>query len=186
MAVGHVELSCSKLVEVTWQRPVVLDPIYLLVLSWIMRHCTLSSPLVILCLDYCNMLYIKLPLKRIQKPQLEQNAITRTVLPAPRDYCVTPLLHELQCLVVCFQAQFKVLVNSFKALYGMGSGYLRNRFTPVGLAHFTCSNTRMLQITSIKELQPVGIRRRAFFAVAPTVWKFMLLEVRSVPTLLAF
>lgn len=77
--------------------------------------CSVTQALVISCLDYCNALYLGLPLKCIQKLQLVQSAEARTVLGVHRMSRVTSLLHKLYCLLVWFN----VLVMPFKALHGM-------------------------------------------------------------------
>lgn len=64
-----------------------------------------------------------LSLKSIQKLQIVQNAAMQAVLGSSRVTYVTPLLHKLHWLLVCFQVQLKILVMTFKALYGVGPSY---------------------------------------------------------------
>lgn len=77
--------------------------------------CSVTQALVVSCLDYCNALYLGLPLKCIQKLQLVQSAEARTLLGVHRMACVTSLLHKLYWLPVWFY----VLVMPFKALHGI-------------------------------------------------------------------
>lgn len=53
------------------------------------------SSLVRFYLDYCNMVYMGLPLKYTQKLQMVQAAAAKADLGANRMTYVTPLLHEL-------------------------------------------------------------------------------------------
>ena len=148
---------------------------------------TVTHALVISRIDYCNALYMGLPLKSIQKLQLAQNAAARAVLGAPRRAHITPLLCELHWLPVCFWVQFKVLVITFKALHGMGPGYLKDRLVPI---RSTCPTQAckegMLRTRSTKEFHLVGSWRRAFSAVAPALWNILLPKVRQAPSLLDF
>ena len=58
--------------------------------------------LVISCLDYCNVLYMGLPLKVTQKLQLIQNAAARLVTGSCRRDHITPVLRNLHWLPVRF------------------------------------------------------------------------------------
>ena len=42
---------------------------------------------------------------------------------------ITPILSHLHWLLVCFRAQFKVLVLTYKALHGLGPQYLMERLS---------------------------------------------------------
>lgn len=73
-------------------------------------------------LDYCNALYVGLPLKIHQKLQVVQKATVWMLLGNPKVHHVTPVLKELCWLPAVFQVLFKVLVIAYHALYGMGPG----------------------------------------------------------------
>ena len=75
-------------------------------------------------LDYCNSILYSLPSSELIKLQRVQNAAARLVTSTPR-YChITPILYELHWLPVKFRINFKLLLITFKALYGMAPNYI--------------------------------------------------------------
>lgn len=75
-------------------------------------------------LDYCNTLYMGLPLQTIWKHQLVQHAVVQLCVFLVH---VIPLLGKLHWLSVCFQVQ----LLTFKALRGMGLRCLGDRLSPI-------------------------------------------------------
>ena len=51
----------------------------------------------------------------------------RLVTSTPRGDHITPSLKSLHWLPISFQVKYKVLVITFKALHGLGPGYLWDR-----------------------------------------------------------
>lgn len=87
-----------------------------------MTHVVITSRL-----DCCCVLYVGQLLKMIPKSQMILNAAAHMLLlDKPRFHCLTPLLQELDWLLVVFQIQFKVLAITYKALKSLGSGYLKD------------------------------------------------------------
>lgn len=60
-------------------------------------------------MDYCNTVYVGLPLETTWKLQLVLNAVAYAIMGVFHQVYVTPLLHELHWLPVGFWVQFKVL-----------------------------------------------------------------------------
>ncbi|KAF7254669.1 Cytoplasmic tyrosine-protein kinase BMX [Varanus komodoensis] len=81
-------------------------------------------------LDFCNALYMGLPLKTVQILQLVQNRAARLLTGTGRYVHMTPVLHQLHWLPIEVWTQFKVLVMTYKALNGLGPGYLKERLRP--------------------------------------------------------
>ena len=76
---------------------------------------TVIYALVTTPLDYCNALYMGLPLKTIWKLHLIQNVTARGLIGACyRDH----IMLLLQRLAVCLHARLKMLLMTFKALFG--------------------------------------------------------------------
>ena len=72
-------------------------------------------------LDYCNMLYVGLPLENVRKLQ----KVNQSTVAGYREH-ITPLLQQLHWLLTHFQAKFKVLVLTYKALNGLDPSYLKD------------------------------------------------------------
>ena len=75
-------------------------------------------------LDYCNGLLYGLPNTELIKLQRVQNATARSVTSTRKYDHITPILRQLQWLPVKFRIHFKLLLLSFKALYGIAPKYI--------------------------------------------------------------
>ena len=80
-------------------------------------------------IDYCNALYLGLPLKATQKLQQVQKVVARLELRVRKYDCISPILTCLHWLPVCFHVNFKELVLTYKALHGFGPHYLLEHLT---------------------------------------------------------
>ncbi|KAF7247075.1 putative RNA-directed DNA polymerase from transposon BS [Varanus komodoensis] len=96
---------------------------------------TVTHALVTSRLDFCNELYMGLPLKTVWILQLVQNRAARLLTGTGRYVHMTPVLRQLHWLPIEVQAQFKVLVMTYKALNSLGPGYLKERLRPYMPAH---------------------------------------------------
>ncbi|KAF7237751.1 Insulin-like growth factor 2 mRNA-binding protein 3, partial [Varanus komodoensis] len=88
---------------------------------------TVTHALVTSRLDFCNALYVELLLKTVRILQLVQNRAARLLTGTGRYVHMTPVLRQLHWLPIEVRAQFKVLVMTYKALNGLGPGYLKER-----------------------------------------------------------
>ncbi|KAF7246012.1 Macrophage mannose receptor 1 [Varanus komodoensis] len=91
---------------------------------------TVTHALVTSRLDFCNAHYVGLPLKTVRILQLVQNRAARLLTGTGRYVHMTPVLRQLHWLPIEVQAQFKVLVMTYKALNGLGPSYLKERLHP--------------------------------------------------------
>ncbi|KAF7239530.1 putative RNA-directed DNA polymerase from transposon BS [Varanus komodoensis] len=129
---------------------------------------TVTHALVTSRLDFCNALYVGLPLKTVRILQLVQNRAARLLTGTGRYVHMTPVLRQLHWLPIEVRAQFKVLVMTYKALNGLGPGYLKERLHPyMPSCPLRSAGEALLREPSVKEIRRVATRRRAFSAVAP-------------------
>ncbi|KAF7243143.1 Cullin-3 [Varanus komodoensis] len=115
---------------------------------------TVTHALVTSRLDFCNALYVGLPLKTIRILQLVQNRAARLLTGTGRYVHMTPVLRQLHWLPIEVRAQFKVLVMTYKALNGLGPGYLKERLHPYMPARPLRSvGEALLREPSVKEIR---------------------------------
>ncbi|KAF7247744.1 Reverse transcriptase-like protein [Varanus komodoensis] len=118
---------------------------------------TVTRALVTSQLDFCNALYMGLPLKTVQILQLVQNRAARLLTGTGRYVHMTPVLHQFHWLPIEVQAQFKVLVITYKALNGLGPGYLKERLRPYVPSHsLRSAGEALLREPSMKDIRRIN------------------------------
>lgn len=133
-------------------------------------------------LDDCNVLYVELPFKTIQKLRSVQNSQAIYCLGWLQRY--TCWLQVLDWLPICFWMHIKLLGFTFNAPNGLGLGYSKDHhLLPFYPNHYLRSSS--LTLLFIPILMRMG-GNRAFSLVAPHFWKALLLEARLAPTILSF
>ncbi|KAF7239784.1 Solute carrier family 2, facilitated glucose transporter member 11 [Varanus komodoensis] len=115
---------------------------------------TVTHALVTSQLDFCNALYVGLPLKTVRILQMVQNRAARLLTGTGRYSPITPVLHQLHWLPIEVRAQFKVLVITYKALNGLGPGYLKECLLPYLPSHpLRLVAEALLQEPSLKDIR---------------------------------
>ncbi|KAF7234897.1 E3 ubiquitin-protein ligase TRIM21 [Varanus komodoensis] len=117
---------------------------------------TATHALVTSRLDFCNVLYVGLPLKTVRILQLVQNRAARLLTGTGHYVHMTPVLRQLHWLPIEVRAQFKVLVMTYKALNGLGPGYLKERLHPyMPSCPLRSAGEALLREPSVKEIRRV-------------------------------
>lgn len=81
---------------------------------------------VISKLDYCNVFCMEVPLRSVQTLQLIQTTASTMLIGEGHWDQITPVLAHIPLLTICFQAQFKGLALTFKALYSLQTTNLKD------------------------------------------------------------
>ena len=143
---------------------------------------TLVHAFIIGRIDYCNGLLFGLPSFNLLKLQRLQNAAARLISNVPRYSHITPVLRSLHWLPVKFHIDFKILLLTFKVIYGHAPGY---SIDLIAIKEQPCDNFRSasglrLKYPGLKLKKTLG--DRAFSSATPNLWNNLPLDIRLVDT----
>lgn len=142
------------------------------------------SNLVISCLDYCNVLYMKSIWKAFGSYNWCRVQYHGQCLVPESGPCYTAVL-QAAWLLICFWVQLKVLIITLKITWH-GSRLLHEPFHPngTGLSHLFQQRTHAMYLVS--QGIPAGSVQKSLLCMAPNLWSIWPPGVRSAPPLQIF
>ena len=144
----------------------------------------LANSLVISKLDYCNSLLNGLPKSSLNRLQVVQNSLARTIFPsAKRSDHISPVLHKLHWLLLSSRIEFKIATLTFKVLKFQQPAYIYDLIAPyIPPRSLRSSNKNLLIVPDIRS----EIGRRSFSFASPSIWNSLPQHIRSSDSLSAF
>ena len=137
-------------------------------------------------LDCCNGLLFGLPNVQIAKLQHVQNAAARLILGIGKFSHITPALYELHWLPVSLRIDYKILLLTFKCIYGLAPTYLSDLISIKSNSLYNLRSTGKLLLDHPKGKMPTTLGARSFSAAAPKLWNELPLELRQATSLDSF
>ena len=135
-------------------------------------------------LDYCNAVWSGCANSTLTGLQLIQNAPARILTRTRRFEHISPVLASLHWLPVKFWIDYKILLLTFNAWYGLAPLYLNDLLLPYTPSRMLCSQGAGLLV--IPRIAKSTIGGRAFSYRAPLLWNKLPAHVRSADTITLF
>ena len=130
--------------------------------------------------EYCNSLMCGL--------QRVLNASARLMYCASKPCPITPLLHELHWLPVCYRIEYKILLLTFNVLHDMAPDYLRQSISvlPPSKYDLRRNHDSGILLATPKFRKNITLRDRSFSCAAPILWNLLPSTMRSISSLNLF
>ena len=138
---------------------------------------TLVNGLVTSRLDYCNVLLQGLPNTLLHKMQRVQNTSARVITRTSRHSHITPVLKALHWLPIQSRLDFKVLVQTYKALDEQAPGYVRDMISVYTPARTLRSQKSLNLVTPRFKSAIYG--KRCFSLSAASLWNNLPCHIKE-------
>ena len=135
---------------------------------------------------YCNGLLFGLPKAQIAKLQRVQNAAARLILGIGKFSHITPALYELHWLPVSLRIDYKILLLTFKCIYGLAPTYLSDLISIKSNSLYNLRSTGKLLLDHPKGKMLTTLGAKSFSAAAPKLWNGLPVELRQATSLNSF
>ena len=127
-----------------------------------------------------------LPKAQIAKLQRVQNAAARLILGIGKFSHITPALYELHWLPVSLRIDYKILLLTFKCIYGLAPTYLSDLISIKSNSLYNLRSTGKLLLDHPKGKMLTTLGARSFSAAAPKLWNELPVELRQATSLDSF
>ena len=123
---------------------------------------------------------------RSLKLQRVQNAAARLILGIGKFSHITLALYELHWLPVSLRIDYKILLLTFKCIYGLAPTYLSDLFSIKSNSLYNLRSTGKLSLDHPKGKMLTTLGAKSFSAAAPKLWNGLPVELRQATSLNSF
>ena len=140
---------------------------------------TIATSIVHSKLDYCNSLYLNLPVYQLARLQRIQNSLARVVCKIPKHHHITPHLRSLHWLKIPQRIHYKLLSVTFTLLQHHQPSYLASQINTQPARH-----TRSSSILTLRRPPTVKAKLsdRSFHHFIPGLWETLPPSLRLLNT----
>ena len=129
--------------------------------------------------DYCNSVLYGAPKYQTNKLQRVLNASARLIFCESKFYHISPLLQELHWLPVRTRIEYKIILITLAAIYGLAPTYLMKLINVQQPSRYELRrNSNGLLPARYDQLAKKTVGDRSFQVAAPTLWNSLPLKIR--------
>ena len=149
--------------------------------KYLSKKCT-KKPVhafVTIRVDYCNSVLYGAPKYQTNKLQRVLNASARLIFCESKFYHISPLLQELHWLPVRTRIEYKIILITLAAIYGLAPTYLMKLINVQQPSRYELRrNSNGLLLARYDQLAKKTVGDRLFQVAAPTLWNSLPLKIR--------